>query len=455
MNRSVSLRVVLLLLLLGTLVTVAFGWMVRSTTLGSDRSGKLGEAAVVAASFPSTAKWVLVDLYQQATGEIQYKANRTERPPAADYGEFEPVATAPHINVSGLLINAEPARIADGWRLLAGAFVLDGEFENAALLLSPELEVVRLWVLDEVPIEGADKPRPKYRKFVHGIEILPDGSLIFTFDGSMSLQRFDACGIRQWATAGAFHHAVTLDDTGEAVWTFNAEDAVAQVSVGDGEVLREIEIEDVIAANPMIDILEIRRKHYNALGTNARSTKGEWMPDPFHFNDVDPLSATLAKKFNGFASGDLLLSSRSLSLVYVIDPDSLQIKWWRAGAVQQQHDPDWLPSGKFLVLNNRMSHDFSQVVELDPATFDTTTVLDGRDYDFYTRIRGKQQMLHDGTLIITSPQQGRAFEVNTQGNVVLELANTKSDDDDTNYVVSELRWLPPDYFEQGAWICGT
>ena len=452
MDKTISVRLALVLLLLWGLLTVAFGWMVWSTTRGSERSGKLGEAAVAVASFPSTAKWVLVDLYEQTTGEIKDKANRTERPPDADYGEFEPVATAPHIDLAGLLINAEPTRIADGWRLLAGAFILNGEFENAALLLSPELVVVHAWVLDEIPIEAAAQPRQKYRKFVHGIEILPDGSLIFTFDGSMSLQRFGRCGERQWTTPGTFHHAVSLSDAQESVWTLE-DDSLVEVSVADGTVLRRLRLDEVIKANPMMDILEIRRAHDNALGTNAPTKPGDWLTDPHHFNDVDPLPPALANRFPGFQAGDLVVSSRSLNLVYVIDPQTLQIKWWRAGAAQRQHDPDWLPSGDIMIFNNRMSRGFSEIVALDPVTLERSTILDGRQYDFYTRIRGKQQMLRDGTLVVTSPQQGRAFEVDAQGDVVLEVANTKPGTEQTNYVISELRWLPPDYFETGAWTC--
>ena len=108
-----------------------------------------------------------------------------------------------------------------------------------------------------------------------------------------------------------------------------------------------------------------------------------------------------------------------------------------------------------MVLNNRMSRDFSEVITIDPDTFDKTVVLDGRKHEFYTRIRGKIQLLDNGALLVTSTQQGRAFEVNHDGDVVFELVNLKPGDEATNYVISELRWLPRDYFDTEAWQCST
>jgi hypothetical protein len=139
----------------------------------------------------------------------------------------------------------------------------------------------------------------------------------------------------------------------------------------------------------------------------------------------------------------------------VLDPRSLEIKWWRIGAVQRQHDPDWLASGEIMVLNNRMSRDFSEVVTIDPKTFDKTVLLDGRNHKFYTRIRGKHELLDDGTLVVTSPQQGRAFEVNGNGDVAFEVINVKPGTENLNYVISDLKWLPRDYFHREDWQCQT
>ena len=111
------------------------------------------------------------------------------------------------------MMRADAAQVTHGWRILAGALTIDGVVDNAAVLLSPDLEVLKTWHLTETAV-GGQKPRAKARRFVHGIAYLPDGSLIFTFDGAISLQRIGPCGEHIWATGGNFNHTVTLDVLG-------------------------------------------------------------------------------------------------------------------------------------------------------------------------------------------------------------------------------------------------
>jgi len=350
MNRSIPVWLLLFCLLLWALFTVFFGWSVKSTLAGNDRSGVFGEAAVEIAAFPTTVKDVAKELMGYASGDYKDQSIRIQREAHADYSGHTPLASASGIDVPGLFMKADREKMTKGWRVLAGAFHINGGIENAVLLISPELEVVRTWILDEIPVGDMD-PRPKYQKFVHGVEVLPDGSVIFTFDGSVSLQKFDVCGEREWATAGNFHHAVTLDDTAETVWTFSDPRTIAQVSVKDGEIRRQISVDDIIKANPTIDILELPCIHANDLGVNSRNTEGHWRPDPHHFNDVDPLPRAIADRFVGFEAGDLLVSARNINLVFVLDPDTLEIKWWRTGAVQRlirlgfvsRRFPDYVP----------------------------------------------------------------------------------------------------------------
>lgn len=451
MPRSVPLWIFLLLLLIWLCFLVVFSWAVRSTVQGSDRSGAFGRAAVVVAAFPNTAAKSITELVDFAKGAPETNTLLVPRDNDVDLASFIPIETIEPDLLQGVLIKADRERMTPGWRFVLGAFSFNGEIENAGLLLSSDLKVVKTWILNETAVDGF-KPRTKYRKFVHGVELLPDGSLVFSYDGGISLQRFDSCGTRQWAAAGEYHHAVSLDYKKQSVWTFKGSQ-ILQVAVDDGSVLKTIGMGAVIAANPAIDVLEIRRIHSNDETGNSRNLKPQWMADPFHFNDVDPLPEEIADRFPDFEAGDLLISARSLNLVFVMDPETLEIKWWRSGATKRQHDPDWLVSGDISVLNNRMNRDFSEILLIDPESYKVSRAFDGRVNSFYTRIRGKHQWLGDGTLIISSPQQGRIFEVGVDDEVVFELANTYPDDETKNLVVSEMMWLPPDFFDLELWKC--
>ena len=452
MGRPIPLWVFTLCLLLFGLFTVVFGWAAVGTQDGSKTSGVFGEVALEISKFPRTVKTVFLELQALSTGSYKDTTASVPREDGADYTGFSAATTAPGLDVQGIYLRASPAEMAPGWRLLAGAFTIDGELQNAALLLSSKLEIVRTWPLTEISINDVE-PEPWYRKFVHGIDILDDGSLIFAFDGGASLQRIDACGERQWAIAGGYHHSVALDGSGQTVWAFNEHTSMVQVDVETGDVIRQIAMADIIAKNPEIDILGPRRIHSNDPGGNSRNTVGRWMDDPFHLNDVDPLPGAIADQFEGFDEGDLLVSSRSLNLVFVVDPDTLRVKWWRSGATMRQHDPDWLPNGEISILNNRMSLDYSEIISINPVSYERTTLVNGRDQGFYTRMRGKHQQLNDGSISVTSPQQGRAFEVNRDGKIVFEVVNLKPGSDKTNYVISEMKWLPLDGFSERMKQC--
>ena len=442
MNRTVPLWVLLFCLLSGVLFLVVFGWSVKSTLSGSQRSGQFGKAAVVVASFPNLVK----DVFEQITSDT----GETRRVPRPDMKleKFVQAGQAPGIDVEGVLVQADTKGVAaaSGWRVLAGAFVVDGSLENAALAFSPAMQIEHVWILPEGDIAGRE-PRPPHRKFVHGFDVFSDGSVVYAFDGGVSLQRIDRCGNRLWAVPGRFHHAVTIDEDEAFVWALSksGEDAhdVVKVEANSGEIVRRFSSDEVSAANPEVDILEIRKRDNSDRRGNSRNTTEPWLRDPLHFNDVDPLPGSLADRFEGFEADDLLISARSLNLLFVVDPESMKIKWWRVGASRRQHDPDWDPSGVFTVYDNRMSRDFSRIVAIEPATLKMTTLLDGRKNDFYSRIRGKHQFTDVDTLIVASAQQGRVFEMTRAGETILEILNTDTSREDSSYVISEALWKSP------------
>jgi hypothetical protein len=430
---------------------VAFAWAAKNAALAEESDSAWAQLALMAASFPDMVGKAFDETQDRVTGDYKDKAFRVARDQDWDMAGFTPVHTVRGPELQGLQIRANRSRLPDGWRVLSGAFDLDGEVRNAILLMSPDLEVVQSWILDEPPVDHR-LPVANHRKLVHGLEVLRDGSIVFTYNGSVSIQKWNRCGEREWATGGWFHHAVTLNDREDAVWTFSAFDKLAKVALDDGQILKEISVDQIIRSNPRVHILELRRLLANDLAVNSRQTEGRWLADPLHFNDVDPLPDFMAHRFDGFDAGDLLISARSLDLVFVLDPDTLQIKWWHIGHLRRQHDPDWLPSGQISIYNNRMGLDFSEILLIDPHTNEISRLLNGDAYSFYSRIRGKHQHLENGGLVVTSPQQGRAFEIGSDGQVNLELLNLRPDSRDA-YVITELRWLPQGYFEKDAWRC--
>lgn len=455
MNRSVPVWFVLLLLLCGLLFTALVAWSVRSTLQGSTTSGPLGRVAVAVAGFPTTAMQALREARDYGTGDFRDLAVSLPREKRPDAPGFAPLESDIAIGLDGPAIRVTGATVP-GWRFFSGTFQFDGTPRHAALLMSPELRVVRHWLLEEPEFEGLEL-RPPHRVAPHGIELLPDGSVIASFDHGETLQRLDACGDRVWSLAGRHHHAVTLTEGGDTVWTLRDRRRFVEIAVADGTILREIDIFDIMAANPLVDPLGMRRLDWqdDIANMNTRNATSTWLEDRFHFNDVDPLPASLADRFPMFEAGDLVISARSLNLVLVFDPDTLEIKWWRNGAVRRQHDPDWMETGEIMVYDNRMNLDYSRIVAIDPATYAVRTLHDGQESGFYSRVRGKQQPRSDGSIVITAPQQGHAFEISPDGEITFEIVNAKPGTDDQNYAIMELIWFPEDALNPEAWTCPT
>ncbi|AUC56783.1 hypothetical protein CDO87_26280 (plasmid) [Sagittula sp. P11] len=458
MNRSVPVWLVLFLLLLAALTVVGISWATLRASASPSSLGVVGKGSLVIARFPDLVVEAVDQVWNSATGsaDIHFTVPLDD---TIDSEGFTPLAEDRFGGLGMRRGAAEPQR---GWRLLSGVFSLDGGVENAVVLLSPDLEVAQVWTVDDKTADGAELS-DRWRRVVHGVDMLPDGSVVFTWDGvAGSLQRLDACGNRMWTSldtddGAEYHHSVTLTEDKQSMWTLDRQFTLSQVSSEDGSVMSRITAADIENANLEHDLFGPRmQRYFPPLGTNSRDPKASKFNDLYHANDVDPLPASLADRFPMFDAGDLLVSLRSLNLLFVVDPETAKIKWWRMGDTRRQHDPDWGLDGRITVLDNRMGQDHSVIRAIDPETYRSEAVFDGADHGIYTRVRGKHQILEDGTVFFASSQQGFAAEIGPDGTPVLEFLNLKPDTDpQRTYTVTQYSWWPEDYLSTEYFECSS
>lgn len=278
---------------------------------------------------------------------------------------------------------------------------------------------------------------------IHGAVLYPNGDVVFNFQYG-GLARVDACGRPIWRLPEQTHHSVYEDENGH-LWVPSRrrhdepspalpgaplpyyEDLVLEISP-DGRILREISVLDVILEGGHEGLLYANGEHGAVLNLPLDG-------DFTHLNDVEVLEPSVAAAFPMFSAGDLLLSLRNLNLLLVVDPDTETVKWWMVGPYLRQHDPDFLPSGRISVFDNRRDGaggdalGGSRILEVDPATREIFVVYgDGAGERFYTETMGDHQHLPNGNILITESEAGRAFEIAPSGSVVWSYVNRWDDE---------------------------
>lgn len=333
-----------------------------------------------------------------------------------------------------------------GYRLIYGIFDFKKSY-HGAVLLGPDGKVENIWYISQEDVEWTH--RPDTNVFPHGIEILPDGSIINAYDSGSCLTRYDYCGNIIWRIKGGFHHSIAFDEK-DTIWTWGNQlgykpygDNIMQIDCKTGTVLKKFHLNQVMESNPDIDIFGVMQEDY------AGGSK--WIKDEaggrWHANDVEALSEDLADFYPQFKAGDLLISLRAPDLVCVLDPDSYKVKWWRQGLTRRQHDPDWNSRGSITIFNNNMHKGYSSIVDIDPSTFKFKKLVDGEKYEFYSWIQGKHQAMPNGGFLISSPQQGRVFEIDQNGKITFEFINIYGENN-AFLAISEAIFIPLDYFKE-------
>lgn len=418
-------------------------------------------------------------LYSGATRAFPYDFVKEAKAAVSDYENIlglRPVHwTSPRRKEGDGVTIRRPGQTGDGYVMLQGFFEGGPEIR----LIDLDGTLVNRWPLDPGALtEGVahlrNRPAWDWNYDSHGAILLPDGAAVLNID-HVALAKLDRCGAPLWRVDRPAHHAVEADDDG-ALWAPSAvnhrdrsrlptalyrppfaEDSILKVSA-EGEVLDEISLLDVFIQNDATGLLTLA-------GGGSTATYDGTRPDMekeiFHLNDAEPLPAAMASAFPDFAAGDLLVSLRNRNLIFVMDPETRAIKWWRIGNWIRQHDPDWAPDGMIRIFdNNRDGTETgeilgsSRIVAISPSEPSGRVLLGGEgDPYFHTTRRGKHQQLPGGRMLITEAEAGRVFMTDAAGGVIWEYVN--GFDADYTARISEARFYPRDYFTLSGWSCAA
>ena len=434
------------------LILFFFGWGYLSATFGFFPFNLIDEPLRKFSEFATYEDAADTNLVEKVLNDLglsdaRHVAREAEK--EGDRGRKYKKLALPGSKSSELLVFTTEST-PPGYYFIQGSFNFD-ESMHGIVLLNGKGELINAWGISQ---EGEGLEIRDTNTYPHGLVVLKDGSLFSGFDNGNMAVKYDRCGERQLAIPGNINHSLALLNQ-NYVWGILQTElsfSLLKIDTSTGEVVRRIPVNDIIQANPEIDIFGV----YDGISP-ARMERAEVLGGAVHPNDAEPLTEELAGFFERFNAGDLLVSYRNPNLVFVLDPETLRVKWWRQGLVRKQHDPDYSVidgKGYISVFDNNSYRGPSRIQLIDPMDYSASILLDGSRIGFHSQTRGKHQVVDGRFVIVTASNQGKALMVALEtGEIILKIVNKRPKK--SKRVISEMLYLPPDYFDPDVdFTCG-
>lgn len=355
-------------------------------------------------------------------------------PPADDGGEtdeerelretMEALAAIGYTEYGGELAQETGIVLHDRARSSPGYTLYNSVPHCLTELLDPEGNVLRSWSFDSW--------------WTVRSRLLPDGDLLTIHhesDGSSSLTRTSWDGEERWRLPDA-HHDVRPTPAGTLVTLvthrrdlpeemqggqapYLVDDLLTELTP-EGEVIRQHSLHDMIVAlGPRLPI--------RFLG-DLEPTRAA---DVYHSNSIEALAfPALAEESALYRASNVIVSVRNQHTVAIVGMERGRILWhWGRDEVLRQHDATVLASGNVLLFDNGSpARPWSRIVEVDPRTDEITWQWRGTPQeDFYSDARGTVQALPNGNVLVGNSNNGEAFELTRDGDVVWRFRNPHTD----------------------------
>lgn len=273
--------------------------------------------------------------------------------------------------------------------------------------------------------------------------IQENGDVVALFEGS-GLIRVDRDSRLLWAVENGAHHAADIQPNGDIYLLAREPRLIPEVN-RKRLVLDELVL--VLGPNGeekrRLSLVEAALRSPLASGwITANKSAGEL----FHSNSLEVLDGRLAHVDPAFRRGNLLISARSISTVFVVDPDRGEIVWVYRDDFVHQHDARTLDNQHLLLFDNSLKN--SRVLEIELATREAVWSYSGTSEEpFFSFSCGTAQRLENNNTLITESDTGRAFEITVDGEIVWEFisAHRAGANEELVATLFDVQWLPPDF----------
>lgn len=305
--------------------------------------------------------------------------------------------------------------------------------QQGAVLLDKQGKISHEWFFDysdfvpeHIRTSSADKSRFMYW---WQAKVFPNGDIlaIVNFDNTtpagVGLIKVDKNSNLLWHYQGHVHHDFSVNDKGDiyvleqSVQKQDREglkflpkpyiDEWVTVLDSEGNPKRKINLYAALASSPYKNVL--RRIKKNMTG------------DYLHPNAISFVSREVAQTAEYLKADSLVIDIRELDAVMALDQTTETVYWMVRGPWYYQHDSDILENGNLLLFDNLSLGKRSRVIEFDPRLHQVVWQYKGsEELPLYSMIRGAQQALGNGNVLIVESNGSRLLEVNREGQLVWE-----------------------------------
>jgi hypothetical protein len=173
--------------------------------------------------------------------------------------------------------------------------------------------------------------------------------------------------------------------------------------------------------------------------------------DLFHANSVQWIQQE-RDVLNGssFENAYVLVCFRHQDRIALFDWNDREVVWSWGGSEEiiGPHDASLLENGNILLFDNGLGRKWSRAIEINPYTdqIEWEYISDPPE-SFYTASKGSAQRLPNGNTLLCESDNGRAFEISPDGELVWEYICPYMLDDGSRSAFVRMTWYPSEMIE--------